>query len=70
MKQYDKYTLKLIRDHKEAKVWPIWKVLPISKCWIGLPKIQYVIWWGRKILDYSDSYKGAVKLRREIWNMA
>lgn len=70
MKQYDKYTLKLIRDHKNAKVHPIWKVLPISKCWIGKPTIQYVIWWGRKILDYSDSYKGAVKLRREIWNMA
>ena len=70
MKQISKYTLQMISAHKKAKVHPIWKVLPISKCWIGLPKIQYVIWWGKSILDYSDSYKGAIKLRREIWNMA
>ena len=70
MKNYDIYTLKSIRSHKDAKVYPIWKVLPISKCWIGLPTAQYVIWWGKHILDYAGSYKDAVKLRREIWNMA
>lgn len=70
MKQISKYTLAVIRDHKEAKVHPIWKVLPISKAWIGLPKIQYVIWWGKSILDYADNYKDAVKRRREIWNAA
>lgn len=70
MKQICKQTLEMIRSHKKAKVLPIWKVLPISKCWIGKEKIQYVIWWGKTILDYSDSYRGAIKLRREIWNMA
>ena len=70
MKQIDRYTLAVIRDHKKAKVLPIWKLMPISKCWIGLPKIQYVIWWGHSILDYADNYKDAVKRRREIYNLA
>lgn len=71
MKQIDPYTLKVIREHKNSKTgWHIWKLMPISKCWIGLPKIQYVIWWGKSILDYCDNYKDAVKRRREIWNMA
>jgi hypothetical protein len=71
MKQISKYTLAVIRNHKEAKTgWPIWKLMPISKCWIGLPKIQYVIWWGKSILDYADNYKDAVKRRREIYNLA
>lgn len=70
MKEISKWTLQTIREHKKAKVLPIWKVLPISKCWIGLPKIQYVIWWGEKILDHADTYKAAVKRRREIWNIA
>lgn len=70
MKQIDRYTLKVIGEHKKAKVLPIWKLLPISKAWIGLPKIQYVIWWGKSILDYADNYKDAVKRRREIWNAA
>ena len=71
MKQIDKYTLKVIRQHKDARIkTPIWKLLPISKCWIGLPKIQYVIWWGKHILDYCDNYKDAVKRRREIYNLA
>ena len=70
MKQIDRYTLLTIREHKKAKIHPIWKVLPISKCWIGLPKIQYVIWWGKSILDYADNYKDAVKRRREIYNLA
>ena len=70
MKQIDRYTLQTIREHKKANILPIWKVLPISKCWIGLPKIQYVIWWGKSILDYADNYKDAVKRRREIYNLA
>jgi len=70
MKQISKYTLQMISAHKKAKVHPIWKVLPISKCWIGKPTIQYVIWWGKTILDSCDNYKAAVKRRREIWNMA
>ena len=70
MKKIDCYTLKLIAEHKKAKMLPIWRVLPIKKCWIGLPKIQYVIWWGRNILDYCETYKDAVKRRREIWNLA
>jgi len=71
MKQISKYTLKTIGDHKKSKNgWPIWKLMPISKCWIGLPKIQYVIWWGKSILDYADNYKDAVKRRREIYNLA
>ena len=70
MKQIDKCILKLIRDHKVSKRLPIWKVLPISKAWIGLQKIQYVIWWGKKILDHCDNYDAAVKRRREIWNAA
>ena len=70
MKQICKQTLEMIAAHKKAKLMPIYRVLPISKCWIGLPKIQYVIWWGKSILDYSDTYKGAIKLRREIWNRA
>lgn len=70
MKQISKYTLAVIRDHKKARVKPIWEVLPISKAWIGLPKIQYVIWWGKSILDHCETYKEAVKRRREIWNLA
>jgi hypothetical protein len=70
MKQISKYTLAVIREHKKAKVLPIWKVLRISKCWIGKPTIQYVIWWGESILDSCDNYKAAVKRRREIWDMA
>ena len=71
MKQVDSYVSRLIREHKSCKTgWPIWKLMPISKCWIGLPKIQYVIWWGKSILDYCGNYKDAVKRRREIWNMA
>ena len=70
MKQICKQTLEMIRSHKKAKVLPIWKVLRISKCWIGKPTIQYVIWWGESILDYADNYKDAVKRRREIYNLA
>ena len=70
MKQIDTYTLKMIRSLKDSKKHKIYMVLPISKCWIGMPKIQYVIWWGRKILDSFDNYKDAVKRRREIWEMA
>ena len=71
MREISKYTLAVIRDHKKAKTgWPIWKLMPISKCWIGKPTIQYVIWWGNHILDYCDNYKAAVKRRREIYNMA
>ena len=70
MKTIDVYTLRTIRSYKDAKTHPIWRALPISKCWIGLPKIQYVIWWGGHILDYCPSYKEAVKRRREIWNAA
>lgn len=71
MKQISIYTLRVIREHKTACVkTPIWKLMPISKCWIGLPKIQYVIWWGKSILDYADNYKDAVKRRREIYNLA
>lgn len=45
MKEISPYTLKTIRAHKNARIRkPIWKLLPISKCWIGLPTIQYVIW--------------------------
>ena len=64
------YTMKLIREHKLAKVWPIWKVLPITKRWIGLPKIQYCILWGEKVLAHFDTYKDAVYERRRIWNAA
>jgi hypothetical protein len=70
MKQISKYTLQLISAYKTSKWLTISEALPISKCWIGLPKIQYVIWWDREILDYSDSYKDAVSRRREIWDMA
>lgn len=70
MKQIDFYTLKTIRQYKDGKTFPIWRVLPIKKCWIGLPKIQYVIWWGEKILDYCETYRDAVKRRREIWELA
>ena len=71
MKQIDKYISKLIREHKSCKTgWPIWKLMPISKCWIGQPKIQYVIWWGKHILYHCDSYNDAVKLRRKIWETA
>lgn len=70
MRQICKQTLEMIRSHKKAKVLPIWKLMPISKCWIGLPTIQYVIWWGGHILDYADNYKSAVKRRREIYNLA
>jgi hypothetical protein len=71
MKQIDRYTLKVIREHKNARIkTPIWELMPISKCWIGLPKIQYVIWWGKSILDYCDNYKDAVRRRREIYNLA
>lgn len=68
--KYDKYIMQLIHDHKLTKVWPIWKVLPITKCFIGCPKAKYVIWWGKKVLDSADSYKDAIKLRRKIWNAA
>lgn len=44
--------------------------MPITKCWIGLPKIQYCIWWGHKIVAHFDSYKEAIKKRREIYEMA
>ena len=70
MRQIDNCILECIRDHKKAKVLPIWKLLRISKCWIGKPTIQYVIWWGNSILDSCDNYREAVKRRREIWNMA
>lgn len=71
MKEISIYTLRVIREHKDCKTgWPIWKLMPISKCWIGLPTIQYVIWWGWHILDYADNYKAAVKRRREIYNLA
>ena len=70
MKKIDVYTLKHIRDFKSSKVWPIWKVLPISKRWIGLPKIQYCIMWGEKVLENYDTYKDAVYARRVIWDMA
>lgn len=70
MKQICKQTMEMIAAHKKAKLLPIWKLMPISKCWIGKPTIQYVIWWGEKILDYADTYRGAIKLRREIWNRA
>ena len=70
MRQICKQTLEMIAAHKKAKVLPIWEVMRISKCWIGKPKIQYVIWWGKTILDSCDNYKDAVKRRREIWNMA
>ena len=66
----DIYFLRLLRDHKKAKLLPIWKLMPISKCWIGYPTAKYVIWWGTKILDHADTYRGAIKLRREIWNRA
>ena len=66
----DIYFLQHLREHKKAKLIPIYRLMPFSKCWIGLPKIQYVIWWGGKILDYADTYRGAIKLRREIWNRA
>ena len=53
---------------QESKDLPIWKVMPISKCWIGLPKIQYVIWWGN-LFWILDNYKDAVKRRVKsgIW---
>jgi len=70
MRQICKQTLEMIAAHKKAKVLPIWEVMRISKCWIGKPKIQYVIWWGKTILDSCDNYRDAVKRRREIWNMA
>ena len=70
MVQIDRLIAKQIRAHRSAKVLPIWKVLPISKCWIGKPTIQYVIWWGKKVLDSADNYRDAVKKRREIWEMA
>lgn len=70
MKQIDPLIRKLIRDYKKSGLHPIYMVMPISKCWIGLPKIQYVIWWGRKILDHCDSYDEAKKRRREIWTLA
>ena len=71
MRTIDRCTLKVIRQHKESKTgWKIWRLMPISKCWIGLPKIQYVIWWGNSILDHCDTYDEAVKRRREIYNLA
>ena len=71
MKQISEYTLRVIREHKKSKTgWHIWKLMPISKAWIGLPKIQYVIWWGKTILDHCDTYREAVRRRREIYNAA
>ena len=70
MKQIDSFTAQLIREHRKANVLPIWKLMPISKCWIGYPTAKYVIWWGKKILDHADTYNDAVKKRREIYEMA
>ena len=70
MKEISIYTKKILREHKMANVLPIWRVLPIKKCWIGLPTVQYVIWMGNTVLDHCDTYKGAIKRRREIWNEA
>ena len=71
MKQISVYTLKVIREHKNCKTgWPIWKLMPITKRWIGLPKIQYCIMWGKTMLDFCDNYDDAVRRRREIYNLA
>ena len=69
--EISKFTLAVIRDHKKLRnPTKIWRLMPITKCWIGLPKIQYCIWWGHHILAHFDSYKEALKARREIYEMA
>ena len=70
MKQIDSFTAQLIREHRKAKVLPIWKLMPISKCWIGYPTQRYVIWWGKKILAHCATNDEAIKLRRKIYEMA
>lgn len=70
MEKIDIYILKSIRDYKLAKVWPIWKVMTITKTFIGFNEPKYVIWYGKKILGHADTYRQAIRRRREIWNLA
>ena len=71
MKQISKYTLQFIREHKNSKTgWAIWKLMPISKTFTGVPELPYVIWWGKEMLDRCATYKDAVRRRREIYNLA
>lgn len=66
----DRFIAQLIREHRKANVKPIYRLMPISKAWIGYPTAKYVIWWGTKILAHADTYRDAVKKRREIYEMA
>ena len=66
----DRMIAQQIREHRKAKVMPIWKLMPITKTWIGLPTQRYVIWWGKKILAHCATNKEAQLKRREIYEMA
>ncbi len=66
----DRFIAQMIREHKKANITPIYRLMPISKCFIGFPTKKYVIWWGKKILDYADTYRDAIKKRREIYENA
>lgn len=69
--EISKYTLKVIREHKNLRnPTKIWRLMPICKRWIGYPQIRYCIMWGNKILAHCATNDDAIKLRRKIYNMA
>lgn len=70
MVQIDRFIAQQIRAHRKAGILPIYRLMPISKCWIGYPTQRYVIWWGKKILAHCATNNEAIKKRREIYEMA
>ena len=44
----DRLIAQQIRAHRKAGILPIYRLMPISKCWIGYPTQRYVIWWAKR----------------------
>lgn len=64
----NKYQISLIKDYKEIGM-KAKEVFSISKRFVGLPEVQYCIFFGFQLLAYSDSLNEARNLRNEMYNI-
>lgn len=63
----DIYQKALISNYKRAGR-KAKEVFSISSQFLGLPKKIYSIYFGFQLLAYSDSKKGAINLRNQLFN--
>lgn len=64
----NKYQISLIQDYKKVGM-KAKEVFSISKRFLGLPEVQYCIFFGFQLLAYSDSLNEARNLRNEMYNI-